>query len=61
VPGIAITEHLPRLAQRADRYFDEAVKWQKKALEFPDLIEKIATEYRTRLKLYEGRKPYHQE
>ena len=41
--------------------FDEAVKWQKKALEFSGLDDEVATEYRKRLKLYEGRKPYRQE
>jgi tetratricopeptide (TPR) repeat protein len=40
--------------------FDDAVKWQKKALEHPEVF--AAEDYeqiKQRLKLYEARKPYH--
>jgi tetratricopeptide (TPR) repeat protein len=38
--------------------FDVAVKWQTKAIELlPN--EKEKEEYRTRLKLYQEKKPYH--
>ena len=42
--------------------FDQAVRWQKKALEFPDdLSATVLDELRARLKLYEDRKPYRLE
>jgi tetratricopeptide (TPR) repeat protein len=37
--------------------FEQAMKWQKKALEFPQLDEKMADEYRQRLKVYQQSKP----
>jgi tetratricopeptide (TPR) repeat protein len=39
--------------------FDEAVKWQKKALE--EMPERLAAEAEKRLKLYEEKKPYRDE
>jgi serine/threonine-protein kinase len=42
--------------------FDQAVRWQKKALEFPeDLSAALLDELRARLKLYEDHKPYRLE
>lgn len=38
--------------------FQEALKWQKKALEFPDLDQHKADEYRQRLDLFEQGKAY---
>ncbi len=41
--------------------FDDAVKWEKKALEHPEAFNAASLEQaRQRLKLYEARKPYHQ-
>jgi tetratricopeptide (TPR) repeat protein len=41
--------------------FDEAVKWQKKAMEHPEAIGAGGLERaKSRLALYEARKPYHQ-
>jgi tetratricopeptide (TPR) repeat protein len=37
--------------------FEQAMKWQKKALEFPELDEKSAAEYRRRLGQYQQFKP----
>jgi hypothetical protein len=41
--------------------FDEAVKWQKKALEDKDFAASDGEKERTRLKLFEARKPYREE
>jgi tetratricopeptide (TPR) repeat protein len=38
--------------------FKEAINWQKKALEFPELDKQKADEYRQRLAMYEQAKPY---
>jgi len=40
--------------------FNEAIIWQKKALEFPNLEKEKADEYRQRLALFEQGKPYQQ-
>jgi tetratricopeptide (TPR) repeat protein len=41
--------------------FDDAVKWQKKALEHPEAFDAAEFEQaKQRLKLYEARKPYHE-
>ena len=41
--------------------FPEAVKWQSRALDFPDIYGKSATDSaRQRLLLYEAHKPYHE-
>ena len=41
--------------------FDDAVKWQKKALEHPEAFPADEVErVKKRLKLYESGKPYHQ-
>ena len=41
--------------------FPEAVKWQSRALDFPEIYSKSATDLaRQRLLLYEAHKPYHE-
>jgi len=40
--------------------FADAVRWQEKAMEFPDFMKSQAEEARARLALYRGGRPYHQ-
>jgi serine/threonine-protein kinase len=40
--------------------FQEAIKWQTKALEAPELEQDKDTEYRQRLKMFQEGKPYRQ-
>ena len=41
--------------------FDDAVKWEKKALEQPDVLEPAGLEQaKAQLKLFEAHKPYHE-
>jgi hypothetical protein len=39
--------------------FDEAIKWENKALSFPDFAKNDGDEASKRLQVYKGRKPYH--
>ena len=41
--------------------FDEAVKWEKKAIESPDYPRDALEEARAQLKLYEQRKPFREQ
>ena len=41
--------------------FDEAIKWQTKALEFPEYDKKHGEDGRKRLQLYRERKPFHEQ
>jgi Flp pilus assembly protein TadD len=41
--------------------FDNAIKWQRKYLEYPNLTGSVYVDDRDRLALYEARKPYHIE
>ena len=40
--------------------FEEAVKWEIKALSFPEFAQSYGEEARKRLQLYTERKPYHE-
>jgi hypothetical protein len=41
--------------------FNQAIKWETKYLETPDLSEKETTDGKSRLALYQAHKPYHRE
>src|SRR5260221_71516 len=40
--------------------FDEAVKWENKALSFAEFVKNLGDEARKRLELYTARQPYHE-
>lgn len=41
--------------------FADAVRWQEKAMEFPDFMQGQADDARSRLALYKAGRPYHQQ
>jgi hypothetical protein len=41
--------------------FDEAIKWQRAALEFPEFAESSGVEARQRLRLYSLGRPYREK